>query len=64
MPQKADSASEVDSDSGSEDQGRGGAVKRKPAPAKVIVVSIHCQWKSLLKLNNLFSDLAYKSLAF
>lgn len=40
MPQKADSGSEVDSDSGSEDQGRGGAVKRKPAPAKVIAIII------------------------
>lgn len=46
MPQKADTGSEVDSDSGSEEQVRDGGVKRKPAPAKV-VVSIHCQWKCL-----------------
>lgn len=36
VPQKVDSGSEVDSDSGSEDQGRGAGVKRKPPPAKVI----------------------------
>lgn len=35
VPQKVDSGSEVDSDSGSEDQGRGGGVKRKPPPVKV-----------------------------
>lgn len=38
MPQKADSGSDVDSDSGSEDQKRGGGVKRKPAAAKVFIL--------------------------
>lgn len=38
MPQKADSGSDVDSDSGSEDQKRGGGMKRKPAAAKVFTL--------------------------
>lgn len=37
VPRKADSGSEVDSDSGSEDRGRGGGVKRKPPAVKVIL---------------------------
>lgn len=35
VPQKAQSRSDVDSDSGSEDTRRGGGAKRKPGPAKV-----------------------------
>ncbi len=44
VPRKADSGSEVDSDSGSEDQGRGGGVKRKPTSVKVTVMLFYCQW--------------------
>ena len=40
VPQKVESGSEVDSDSGSDDRGRAAPVKRKP-PATKVIVGIH-----------------------